>query len=1519
MKRTNRILILILATFLVANGLIFAALSPDAQKSNNGKKDKAKNQIQKIYSGVFDVQKNTVSNFQFYTSNYGIFGLDVANSLGGGYWPRGSANQYIFGGGIWFGAEKVRPGSTDSTDLKKYVEVSYNPNSGKSWMVPGRIEDGDLIDQNDIYKYRTYFSVDFKADGSPIQASDKYNWPVWDSSPADTLKSNHYFGYFIYNTGERTEAYYPKGPAFISGEDIFATFKDTDLNYFEGGASRMRADGYPLRIQYEQTIYSWGFGDYKDFIFIAYNMVNKNSNTILQNCWLAPVMDVDIALSPNTAAGAANDRVEFYNVDPSLNLAIQWTQGDRGEAGKGFGYLGLDFLESPAVDANGFPRHDKRVYSNSEQLGLVTFRNWNIAEDIQTPDERYNFMSSKTRDGDNGAGDKRILMATGPFNMRPNDTVRVVLGVVLANTAKGGDADGTVADVAELIRKDKFAQEVYDNNFRAPTPPDRSIITVVQSLNHGATIQWDSTAEMSYDPYEKGLDFLGFKIYRARRPELDTFNTYQTDVQGPFGWKQIAQFEIPKPYWKSTYRAGLDSNNKSMPLIDQMYIVGPYVDASGKVLDTMAIRVIRCPIGTIYWSAAQAMQQTGYDYPILAMIDTSLYAQPWSPIYKEMLQEDGLDLSKGAIQISNDLINSKHYKIFDSVMVGIVHLNRALIPYNPLFYRRNTIQISRDWLIDSVLVKFPDGIVGNRVINKYYDSINHKDIYDTVRTTVDTVYLVKTLRSSIINGKSGYVVDILTNRSVLQMMNDTTHIYEVLDSLYSYIQRGQVKIDFPDWEQSMRARNEAIVPYVKKNFSNRTLTDIGDDNHDGHITIDTDPTKSEQLVNNVDYYYKVLAYDEGDYQQPTPSKVNDANAGLPNFTLVKPTANTVSDDPDIKVIITPEDSAKIGGLFNFRMFAVDKDRLLKNFAGHTLELKFNPYWYQQQIQFPGRTATDIFTFGLYQQRAQLIDLQTQQTLFDGLLSFEDQPCFIPYRGAFTENGASFVVSDTTIVDSVSGKEITFGLANNREIVTRTGKFTTGSFRDADPAVCYTLSTLPPAYGTLGFGFDFTIQQYGGMYRPDSLTISDKSMNQTNATTPINFIDDHTSDERQVRNTNLVMTTQPVGFDYSVSPNYTIYGSFNNGPGVYQIEFLPGGQDTLNVVWGGAPPKNTNSNTFVVNYLNVKIHNLISYKRPTLVGNDSANVSYPTELQPITLPMVSQIPTPQSWFPDRLYPDPRNLGYNGVDRLNPATNNFIGKYNIGVYGWVNSRSGNYFNPIQLPKEIARPNYEPYKSAAITYLDRQNRYYLSAISVDGKDTIDFNHNLNIGGVQFALDYANKGRFNTTSQAWTPIPVANYVFGPDFQAGDKIVLRTYGGALGLPLPGAKVLFQINNPKGNDGTYTDNLMNNIKVVPNPYFISTEAQKSPYDSEKIFFTSLPKECKIQIFTAAGDLVKTIDHKDLGGSKVQQEYVEPWDLLSSNGIRVQSQAFVALITTPDGAQTVKNFSVVVGGFRLIQQ
>lgn len=1515
----------------------------------------------RTYRGVFDLQRNTVSNIDFYTTNYGIFAFDVQNGRGGGFWPRGSQNQYIFAGGFWFAVQKYNRANNDTNSL---VSISYNPNSGRGWYVPGRINeqgphssspDFDPYDGSDFLKYRTYFSIDFKAGtGEPIDEAHTYNWPIWDASTReeDTLKTKRYFGNFIPQTDLRNLDNFKKGPAFISGEDIFSTYKDTDLSRYEIGVATARERGYPLRMQVEQMIYSWGFGDYRDFIFIKYELTNYSEDT-LWNCWLAPVMDVDIARAVSSSFGAGNDRVKFYECDggDTLNMALQWTNDDRGERGFGFGYLGFDFLESPAVvkyfdttfipikdtsdviigydtvttprlwdpikdgiDAprDNFVRKDSSVYANSSQLGLVTFQNWPIELDRQTDDERYNFMSEGVRKSDDGPGDKRFMMSTGPFHMRPADSVRVVVGVILSNTSKGREADGTCEDLAELVRKDKFAQLVYDNNFRAPVPPDRAVIIESFGINNGNVIKWDNSSELSVDVDEKGLDFMGYSIYRARRLDLDgysvdniTGNTENSGGLGPFGWKLLRSYSILPAFYKSNRRAGGFVDNNTYPLIDNFQILGPYTDSQGRVIDSMSIRVMRTGYGMV--TGRVLVPTSGGPeiiQPYIASIDTSFQGSLWGKYWDKIIRRDPtlqvadngeITRTQGGLRLF--YINNLRNEIFDSVLVGVAHLDRSLLKFNPLFYEKKVLVRNINWY-NNLLDTFPDGVVG-----KYYRKYDEK-LGDSVliRTSTDSIYIDVTKR---VAEGSNYAFDVWVPKDWRQNLADTSATRQITDSLYSFIQNAAVKLEIADLQQRHEVRTEVITPYMDWVTNNRTFTDIGDDDFDGYINEDEDPGKTERLLNNIEYYYTVLSFDEGDFLQPTNKKGNSGGEGLANFATVIPTAAPVGNKPELQVVHV--DSSLVGGLYNFRFFSVDPDRVIQKFQGDSLILNFQPYWSLSTINFrkdqPGN-------FGLYRSLVTLTSKKTGDTLYSGLALYEDQPCNFSFSNLFTENAASTMLSDSVIVNPNTQDSIDFGTAFGKGQVTRTGRFYSGDF--TYPGYCYISNWNTSAYGILGFSFDYTITQFAGRFRPDSLTLTTALGQGVTANTPVNFVNDPAILSSAV-NRDLVMTTQEVGVDYRF--NQPIYGSFNNGPGLYEVEFLPGGTETVELAYN----RNNTKNTFNIPYLNVKVTNLTEHKRPSETG-DSITVNIPKEVPHLDIPPV--LPKLESSGSDvftitRLYPDPRNLPY-----LGRSTNEFIGKYNIHAFGFIANASNSRTNvaEIRLAPQIIRPVDPMYADDNLqAYSGFQGKYMMTGLSTDGKDTLDFTHVLNIGGVQFVLDFANKGKksHKPAGAIWRTKQDYNIWTAQDFKAGDKIYLRSTGGALGLPLPGAQVIATVSQSTPPNNDYTDEMLDGIQVVPNPYFLSHQGVKSPYDS-KIYFTKLPPRCTIEIYTIAGDLINTIQHDEVNNDgEYDRNAVQVWDLLTKNASRVQSQAFVAVISTPNGAQTVKNFSVVVGGFRIL--
>jgi len=502
-------------------------------------------------AAVFEQRLSQASNNEFYLTNYGMYGHNVASGGAGWFWPRQSARAYIYGQSIWFGTKKIV-----GADTVKLVSVGYNPNSGAGWFAPGSVDDGlGTLDESDprSAKYYMYMGIDFSSKGKNIKNSSLADWPIrWTTAAKNALKApgkNGYFGDYVADPAER--ALYE--PVFISQEDMFAVYKDTDV---KRNPEYKPGSGYPIGVEFHQTVYSWGFGPYKDFVFFVYNVINKSGDT-LRECYVAPAGDSDIG-------NATNDHNAFYSADPSLNLGFQFTEDEAGYTG----VVGFDFLESPivktAADSALIFQKTGVTRGVGGQIGLTTFRNWVIENDPSGGPARYDFMSAGVRDGDNGPGDKRLLMATGPFTMAPNDTARVVVCALIA-PGRGNPISGDVQTngyLDSLVNLDIFAQIVYNNNFAAPKPPDPAYVTAY-GIDKGIVVQWDSTSEASIDTLSGGEDFLGYRVYRSRK-------------QGE-GWKLLATFtKNTAGFARQFIDVGADTSTGLVNNVDYYYWVSTF-------------------------------------------------------------------------------------------------------------------------------------------------------------------------------------------------------------------------------------------------------------------------------------------------------------------------------------------------------------------------------------------------------------------------------------------------------------------------------------------------------------------------------------------------------------------------------------------------------------------------------------------------------------------------------------------------------------------------------------------------------------------------------------------------------------------------------------------------------------------------------------------------------------------------------------------------------------------------------
>jgi len=201
------------------------------------------------------------------------------------------------------------------------------------------------------------------------------------------------------------------------------------------------------------------------------------------------------------------------------------------------------------------------------------------------------------------------------------------------------------------------------------------------------------------------------------------------------------------------------------------------------------------------------------------------------------------------------------------------------------------------------------------------------------------------------------------------------------------------------------------------------------------------------------------------------------------------------------------------------------------------------------------------------------------------------------------------------------------------------------------------------------------------------------------------------------------------------------------------------------------------------------------------------------------------------------------------------------------------------------------------ASITW-SKTDRYYLSGMISNGEEW-DQGHVLTVYNWAIAFDFADHG-IGSGKPSPTFIWASPHVSGTiDFQAGDSVKLSWQGGVRAV-FPQGAVITLTGAPAGRTAV-TQEMMEGIRIVPNPYFIRHEAQRG---DPQIYFNYLPEECTIRIYTVALDLVKTITHTE--GSR------EEWDLTTEGGQLVASQLLIAHIEATNGAKVVKKFAVVVG-------
>lgn len=364
---------------------------------------------------VFENYQSVKSSVDFYATNFGVFGQSAISGQPGLTYPRGSGKGYLFGSGLWFGAQKLV-----GTDWKKLVFVTYNPASGKSWAMPG-----EYLSHPDDAPSLLMSSIDYSDfNGRYTGAADRPSWPLWleIGTGATAMRP----GTYVPQSGRRKRGDGYFWPAMVEGvaEQFVSRFHDSSLALYEVVDPDERA-GAPMGLQFQQNIFSFEEGSYGPVVMVQYQIINQSPDTLF-HCVAGQFSDPDLG-------NLGNDHLRFYAERPELRSAYVWTEDE----GTGHGALAISLIEAPMVDNNGFI--DNSMRNDYKTMGRVgAFPRLNSDVSLVGFAARYDFMTNGMFAEDTSPGDQRALLASTSFSMRPGDTAYFTVAYTVLDSPPAG-------------------------------------------------------------------------------------------------------------------------------------------------------------------------------------------------------------------------------------------------------------------------------------------------------------------------------------------------------------------------------------------------------------------------------------------------------------------------------------------------------------------------------------------------------------------------------------------------------------------------------------------------------------------------------------------------------------------------------------------------------------------------------------------------------------------------------------------------------------------------------------------------------------------------------------------------------------------------------------------------------------------------------------------------------------------------------------------------------------------------
>jgi len=354
----------------------------------------------------------------------------------------------------------------------------------------------------------------------------------------------------------------------VANADQVAWFVVNDLDV---GAAQVLYGALPIGIEAQVLMWAYARTDaLGDAIFKKFTVIYKGTADTPDD---ARIEDMYFSQWSDPDLGDYSD--DFVGCDIDLSLGYVYNATDNDSHYQAFDMAppaaGYDFLQGPAVpvyiedeegnqvlDENSVAifNFEKRVgYKNLPMTAFVYFgaggniddpelnaykgtlqwynllRGYEPQQDIENPtpytDEATGEPTKFTMSGDptratgwnDGvplpAGDRRMVMATGPFEMALGDTQEVVVALL------AGISTDRLRSVSMLKYNDQFVQDAYNNLFEVPKPPATPKVKVAE-LDRAILLDWgwdDNAVAATEEQGSPGFEFEGYNLYQLPSAE----------------------------------------------------------------------------------------------------------------------------------------------------------------------------------------------------------------------------------------------------------------------------------------------------------------------------------------------------------------------------------------------------------------------------------------------------------------------------------------------------------------------------------------------------------------------------------------------------------------------------------------------------------------------------------------------------------------------------------------------------------------------------------------------------------------------------------------------------------------------------------------------------------------------------------------------------------------------------------------------------------------------------------------